>query len=62
MSAASEGAGAGVVLGIVVVLLGQQFGLLSLSDLEGALVALVVGAVAGALLFGAIGWALGRRR
>ena len=65
MSAASQGAASGVVVGIVVVLLGQQFGYYSLSELLPAVEYLLVGAVVGAILFGLIGWGLGhlyRRR
>ena len=61
MSATSQGAGCGVVLGIVFILLAQQFGLLSLSDLVTALEYLVIGAVVGGVIFALIGWALGRR-
>jgi hypothetical protein len=61
VSAGSSGAASGVVLGIVVVLLGQQLGFLSLSDLVPALEYLVIGAVIGGILFGLVGWGLGRR-
>ncbi|MGA9839634.1 MAG: hypothetical protein WBE40_08405 [Thermoplasmata archaeon] len=61
MSAASQGVGCGVVLGIVLVLLAQQFGFVSLSGLAAAIEYLVLGAIVGAILFGIIGWALGRR-
>jgi hypothetical protein len=61
VSATSQGAGCGVVLGIVFVLLAQQLAFVSLSDLIPAIEYLVIGAVAGGLLFALIGWALGRR-
>lgn len=61
MSAASSGAGAGVVLGIVFVLLAQQFTLLAMSTLLAALEYLIIGGVIGGVIFGLIGWALGRR-
>lgn len=61
MSAASHGAASGVVLGIVLVLLAQQLGFLPLSDLVLAIEYLIVGAVIGGILFGLIGWGLGRR-
>jgi hypothetical protein len=61
VSAASSGAASGVVLGIVVVVLAQQLGFLSLSDLVPAIEYLVIGAVIGGVLFGIIGWGLGRR-
>jgi hypothetical protein len=61
MSATGSGAAAGVVLGLVLVLLAQQLGFLGLSDLVHAVEYLVIGAVVGGILFGVIGWALGRR-
>jgi NhaP-type Na+/H+ or K+/H+ antiporter len=61
MSATTSGAGCGVVLGIVLVLLAQQFGFLSLSGLDDAIERLVIGAVVGGVLGALIGWALGRR-
>jgi NhaP-type Na+/H+ or K+/H+ antiporter len=61
MSAGTHGAGCGVVLGLVAVLLAQQFAYLSLSSLDPALEDLVLGAIVGGILGGLIGWALGRR-
>ncbi len=61
MSSTSHGAAAGAVLGIVAVLLAQQLGLLSLSDLVMSVVYLVVGIVVGTAICGAIGMALGRK-
>jgi len=61
VSAASHAAGAGVVLGLVTVLLLQQFFVLDLTSLTTALVDLVIGAIVGGVLFAAIGWGLGRR-
>lgn len=61
MSATTQGIAAGVVFGAVVVLLGQQFGFYSLSDLAATLEYLIVGIVLGAVIFGVIGRALGRR-
>jgi hypothetical protein len=61
MSAGTHGAAAGVVLGIVAVLMGQQLGYYSLSDLTTALTDLLVGIGIGGILFGLIGAALGRR-
>ncbi|HTW40191.1 MAG TPA: hypothetical protein VMF04_04975 [Thermoplasmata archaeon] len=61
MSSTTSGLGAGIVLGIVFVLLAQQFGYLDLNPLSTALVDIVIGAVVGGVLFGIIGWALGRR-
>ena len=60
MSAASHGAGCGVVLGIVLVVLFQQLGYLDLSDLVPTLEYLIVGAVIGGIFGGLIGWVLGR--
>jgi hypothetical protein len=61
MSSASHGASAGVVLGIVAVLLGQQFGWINLSDLVPTVEFLGIGIVVGAIVGGGIGLALGRR-
>lgn len=60
MSAASHGAGCGVVLGIVIVIFLQQIAYLDLSDLVPALEYLIIGGVVGGVLGAAIGWALGR--
>ena len=60
MSAASHGAGSGVVLGIVLVVFLQQVGYLDLSDLVPTLEYLLIGGVVGGVLGGLIGWALGR--
>ena len=60
MSAASHGAGCGVVLGIVLVVLFQQLGYVNLSDLVPTIEYIVIGAIAGGILGGLIGWALGR--
>ncbi len=61
MSATTSGLAAGIVLGIVGVLLAQQLGFLGLSDLVRALEYLVVAAILGGIVFAVIGWALGRR-
>jgi len=60
MSAASHGAGCGVVLGIVFVVLFQQFGYLNLSDLLPSFEYIIIGAVVGGILGALIGWVLGR--
>lgn len=60
MSAASHGAGCGVVLGIVIVIFLQQISYLDLSDLAPAIEYLLIGAIVGGVLGAAIGWALGR--
>ncbi len=61
MSATSSGAACGVVLGIVFVLLAQQFGYLNLSGLVPAIEYLVIGAVIGGVFGALIGWGLGKR-
>ena len=61
ISAAGRGLGCGVVLGIVAVLLAQQFAYLNLSVLVPAVEDLVIAAVIGGVLGGLIGWGLGRR-
>ncbi len=61
MSATTHGIASGIVFGIVAVVLGQQFGYYSLSDLTSAILYLVIGVVVGAVIFGLVGMALGRR-
>ncbi|MGA8543416.1 MAG: hypothetical protein WB947_07780, partial [Thermoplasmata archaeon] len=61
VSATSSGATAGAVLGIVIVLLAQQFAYLDLNPLGTAILYIVIGAIIGGVLCGVIGWALGRR-
>lgn len=61
MSATLHGAGCGIVLGLVVVLLAQQLDFLDLSVLLSALEDLILGALVGGVLGGMIGWGLGRR-
>jgi cytochrome c biogenesis protein CcdA len=61
LSATGSGAAAGVVLGIVLVLLAQQLGFLGLSDLVHAIEYIVIAAVVGGVLFALFGWAMGRR-
>ncbi len=60
MSAASHGAGCGVVLGIALVIFLQQISYLTLSDLDPTIEYLAIGAVVGGVLGALIGWALGR--
>ena len=52
MSAASSAAPSGVVLGIVLVFLLQQFGWLPLSSLLPSLIDFVIAAVVGGVIFG----------
>lgn len=61
MGAGSHSVPSGVVLGLVVVLLSQQFGVLDLSAGYGGVVALVVAAVVGGIAAGLLGRAIGRR-
>ena len=61
MSAASYAAESGAVAGIVFVLLAQQLGYLALEDLLTGIVYLVIAGVVGGVLFGLLGWWLGRR-
>ncbi|HEV2167045.1 MAG TPA: hypothetical protein VGS23_08770 [Thermoplasmata archaeon] len=61
MSATTRGLGCGVVLGLALVLLGQQLGLFGLSDLVPALEYLVVGALVLGVVGALVGWRLGRR-
>jgi ABC-type Fe3+ transport system permease subunit len=57
MSATSQAAGSGAVIGIALVFLLQQFGVLALSDLVTSVVLVVVAAVVGGVICG-----LGARR
>ncbi len=61
MSAATHGAGCGAVLGIVAVLLLQQFAYLDLTSFTNAILYLVVAIVIGAVVGFGIGFALGKR-
>lgn len=61
MSATARGAGCGAVLGIVLPLLIQQFGFISLSELLPTIEWLVGGLVVGLVLGAVIGHLLGRR-
>jgi|SRR5580700_7106551 hypothetical protein len=61
MTAGGRGAGAGVIIGIVVVLLAQQLGLLEFANFTVPIIYFVVGAIAGAIVFGAIGLLIGRQ-
>ncbi|MCI4332023.1 MAG: hypothetical protein L3K19_09315 [Thermoplasmata archaeon] len=61
MGAGSHAIPSGVVLGLVAVLLGQQFSYIDLSGTYGGIIDLVIGAVVGGILAGFLGRALGRR-
>jgi uncharacterized membrane protein len=56
MNIAETTAGSGAVLGLVVVILLQQLGLLPLSQLLPAVILFLVAIAVGAVLFGAVGW------
>jgi hypothetical protein len=60
VSSTTQGASSGIVLGIVAVLLAQQFGWIGLSTLLPAIEYLALGLVVGALLGAGIGFALGK--
>ena len=62
MSAASSAAGSGAVLGIVLVFLAQQFGLIALSSIVTSLIYFVVAAVVLGLAFGLAAKRAGRPR
>ncbi|MFZ3356001.1 MAG: hypothetical protein WA549_04495, partial [Thermoplasmata archaeon] len=61
MSATTGGLTCGVILGLVFVLLVQEFGYVSLSGIDAAVEYLVIGAAVGGVVFALIGWLLGRR-
>lgn len=54
------GAAGGVVIGVSAIVLLQQFGILSLSDLVTGLVYLLATAIAAGIVFGIGGWLLSR--
>jgi NhaP-type Na+/H+ or K+/H+ antiporter len=58
---AISGAASGAILFVVIVLLGQQFGYVDLSNLSTGLLYLIVPAVIGGVIFGVIGAGLARR-
>jgi uncharacterized membrane protein YfcA len=58
---AISGAASGAILFVVIVLLGQQFGYVDLSNLGTGLLYLIVPAVIGGVIFGVIGAGLARR-
>jgi hypothetical protein len=57
---AVSGAASGVVIGIAAVILLQQLGEISFSDIVTGLVYLLVAAIAGGVVFGVGGWLLNR--
>jgi len=61
MSAASSAASSGAVLGIVLVFLLQQFGVLALSDIITSILYFAIAAVVGGVLFGISARMAGRR-
>ncbi len=62
MSAASSASASGVVLGLVVVFLLQQFGYIALSSVLTSVLYLAIGAIVGGALFGGIAVGLSHRR
>lgn len=62
MTAVSSAASSGAVLGIVIVFLLQQYGLLALNGLLESVLYFVIAAVVGGVAFGAAARAAGRRR
>lgn len=61
MSAASRSASSGVVIGIAVVILGQQLSLVDFTQTVGALLEILIGAVVGGVIFGLLGLWIGAR-
>jgi hypothetical protein len=61
MGAGSSAAGSGLVVGLCLVFLGQQFGFFDLSGLVTGIIYLVVFAVVFAVIFGLLGMWLGAR-
>jgi hypothetical protein len=61
MSATSSAASSGVVLGIVLVFLAQQFGLLALTDLATSVLYFAIGAIVLGVVFGVAARVAGRR-
>ncbi len=62
MSGASSAAASGAVFGIVVILLMQQFALISLSTLTWGIIYVAIGLIAGAVLGGLVGRRLTHRQ
>ncbi|MGA7924297.1 MAG: hypothetical protein WCA77_10020 [Thermoplasmata archaeon] len=61
MSAATRAASSGVVIGIVVVILGQQLGWIDFTQTIGASLQILIGAVVGGVVFGLLGVWIGAR-
>jgi hypothetical protein len=61
MGAGSSGAGSGLVVGLCLVFLGQQFGFFDLSNLVTGIIYLVAFAIVFAIVFGLAGVWLGAR-
>jgi hypothetical protein len=57
----ASGAGSGVVIGVVLVLLGQQLGYIDLGSYSPGLLYFIAFVVVNAIVFGIIGAAIGRR-
>jgi NhaP-type Na+/H+ or K+/H+ antiporter len=61
MSAVTTAAGSGVVLGIVIVFLLQQFGRIAFNGFLLSLLLLVAAGIVGGVIFGVAAWATARR-
>ena len=61
MTAVSTAASSGAVLGIVLVFLAQQFGVLALTSLLWSIVYFVIAAIVGGVIFGVPARSVGRR-
>ncbi len=61
MGAGASAAASGVVFGLAVCLLGQQFGLIDLGQLYSGVLSLFVYALVFGIIFGVVGVAIGRR-
>lgn len=61
MSAVTRSASSGVVIGISIVILGQQLGYVDFTQTLGAFLQILIGAIVGGLVFGLVGLWIGAR-
>ncbi len=61
MGAISRAGASGLILGLVVIFLGQQFGFVDLTNFVGSIEQLLIAAAIGGIVFGLLGIWLGRR-